>query len=212
MKEIGRIKTMPIYHYTEKNATQLLATKSRRIDISPYELSQIHMEIGKFISYELINEIDLEEYEINHPQGIKIGKRISNEKSIIILTFMRAGVYFGEGIRSIFQNAPFYFIAPERGIGFSDIELSKLPSFRDKIVILVDSVINTGGTMFAVIEQIKEQNPKKILVACSVIPDTTVDIISEKYPEIFFYIFRVSTNKYVGKGKTDTGNRLFGTF
>ena len=67
-------------------------------------------------------------------------------------------------------------------------------------------------SQLAVINQIKLQKPQKIIVTCSVMPDTTVEIISQKYPEISFYIFRISSNKYVGKGKTDTGNRLFGTY
>jgi len=203
---------MTIHHYTNKNITQLLATNSRKADITPYQLSQTHIEIGKFMAYQILDEFELIDIEINHPQGVKTGKQIKNETDIIILTFMRAGVYFSDGFRFVFQNAPFYYISPKRGVGILEAELNKFPSFEKKTIILTDSVINTGGTMFAVIEQIKKNKPLKIIVTCSVMPDTTVDIIKEKYPKIEFYIFRISSNKYVGKGKIDTGNRLFGTY
>jgi len=203
---------MTINHYTENKATQILATASRKIDITPYELSQVHLEIGKYMSFKILDEFDLEDYEINHPQGTKIGKRISDEKNIVILTFMRAGVFYGEGLRYIFQDAPFYYISPKRDFGILESELEKLPDFTNKIIILVDSVINTGATMFKVINQLKSYNPKKIIVTCTVMPDTTVDIIERDFKDIIFYITRISSNKYVGKGKTDTGNRLFGTF
>lgn len=203
---------MPIYHFTDKKAVQLLANKTRRTDISSFELSQSHIELGKYMAYHIIEEFQLEECEIKHPQGIKKGKRLANENNIIILDFLRAGVYYGEGFRFIFQNSPYYHIQPKRKVGILKEELENLPKFHNLDVILVDSVINTGATMFAVINQILAQKPRKLIVSCIVMPDTTAKVINEQYKEIIFYIARISTNKYVGKGKTDTGNRLFGTF
>lgn len=36
-------------------------------------------------------------------------------------------------------------------------------------------------------------------------------VIDEQYPKLDFIVSRTSANSYVGKGQTDTGNRLFGT-
>jgi len=198
-------------HFTDKKAVQLIATDSRRTDITPYQLSQVHIEMGKYLAYEILEELDLEDCEIQHPQGIKIGRRLKNEKDVLILDFMRAGVYLGDGLRFIFQTSPYFHITPKRGEGLSEIDLSSLKSLEGKIIILVDSVINTGNTMMPVIEQISKFNPEKIFVTCQVMPYDTAEILEKKYPDVLFFIFRLSYNKYVGKGKTDTGNRLFGT-
>ena len=204
---------MPLYHFTDKKAIQIIATKSRRTDITPFQLALTHSEMGKFIAYQIAEELTLEGFEISHPQGKAIGKRIQNEKDIIILTFMRAGVYFGDGIRNFLQNSPYYHIYPKRGIGLNESEWSKLdlPSLKGKIVVLVDSVINTGSTMKPVIKWLQKKGIKKIIVACSVMPIDTAEKIEIEFPKVLFYTLRVSKNSYVGKGKTDTGNRLFGT-
>lgn len=205
---------MPIKEFTNKNAIQLLATQSRRTDISPYELSQVHIEMGKYLAFQLMDEIPLEEIEISHPQGKGTGKRIKDEKNILIFAFMRAGVYIGDGIRYLFKNSPYYHINPKRNVGLTEEEWAKLelPDLADKIILLVDSVINTGESMRSVIKWFQVHNSKRIIVVCSVMPIETAKNLESEFPDINFYTIRVSPNSYVGKGKTDTGNRLFGTF
>ncbi len=204
---------MTLYQFTNKSAIQLLATQSRRTDITPYQLSSVHLEMGKYLAYQIAEEIPLEDFEISHPQGKATGKRVKNEKDLLIFTFMRAGVYIGDGIRSLFQNAPYYHISPKRGTGLSEEEWAKLelPPLQEKVIILADSVINTGESIRPVLKWLQTKHPKKIIVACSVMPIDTAEKMASEFPDVNFYTIRVSTNAYVGKGKTDTGNRLFGT-
>ncbi|MHA1427456.1 MAG: uracil phosphoribosyltransferase [Candidatus Helarchaeota archaeon] len=203
---------MTIYDFTNRKAIQLLATQSRRMDMTPWELSCIHQDMGKFMAYQIIEELELEDCEINHPQGKKLGKCIKNEEDIIILAFYRAGIYMSDGIRHVFQSSPTYSIKCTRSEGLSEQELNNLPSFEEKTVILADSVINTGKTIIPVIQQIQQLNPRQIIVTCLVIFHKTVEKLDKLFPEIKFYFARISTNFYVGKGKIDTGNRIFGTF
>ena len=177
-------------HFTERKAVRIIATQSRRIDISPYELSQIHIEMGKYLANELLEEIDLAECEIQHPQGIKTGEEIKNEKKILILDFMRAGVYLGDGLRFIFKNTPYFHVYPKRHEGLSEEEINELGKLEGRTIILVDSVINTGNTMIPVIEQILKQKPKKIIITCQVMPYDTAEKFNEDYQDLFFYIFR----------------------
>lgn len=202
---------MPFYEFSTKKAVQILANQTRRTDITPFELSQAHNELGKYLAHQICEEIELEECEIAHPQGIKTGIKIAKPHEIVILAFMRAGVYLGEALRTIFQESPIYHVYPKRGEGLSEKELQEMLPLQGKTIIIADSVINTGNTMFPSIDQIQKYHPAKIIVTSLVMPDTTASKLEEMYPNVYFYIARVSTNKYVGKGKTDTGNRLFGT-
>ncbi len=52
---------------------------------------------------------------------------------------------------------------------------------------------------------------KKVVVMAGVSPVTQGTSIAEDHPDVAFYFARLSHNSYVGKGGTDTGNRLFGT-
>jgi uracil phosphoribosyltransferase len=190
---------MPIHHFTNINAVQLLATQSRRTDISSLELCRIHFEMGKYLSYQMLDEFELTETEIKHVQGIRIGKELSKKNNIIIFAMMRAGLYAAEGVRSVFSDCQFY---PVNQIDNNDLE--------NKTIIVVDAVINTGKSIEKAIEHLLKSKPEKIFVATLIMQNDAL-YLTEKYSDIYFYALRLSKNKYLGKGGTDTGNRLFNT-
>lgn len=192
---------MAIKDFTNKNAVQLLATQSRRTDISSTELCKIHFEMGKLLAYEMLDEFELAETKIQHVQGIKQGVELADKNKIVIFALMRAGLYSAEGIRSVFADSQFFPI--------TEITTDK-NEIKNKIIIIVDAVINTGNSIVKVIEHLQINKPKKIFVATLIMQKDALQL-ADKYPDIYFYALRISENKYVGKGGTDTGNRLFNT-
>ena len=95
-----------------------------------------------------------------------------------------------------------------------------LNSAKPVNVILVDSVINSGSSIQAAVKSIRrmagEVNPELVL-AIYVLTGVMQHLAAERLPSdpqllrVRFIALRVSENKYVGKGGTDTGARLFGT-
>lgn len=57
-------------------------------------------------------------------------------------------------------------------------------TFTGKTVILVDDGIATGFTVLAAIDEIKQQNPKKLILAVPVLPKEMVTLLSEKVDEL----------------------------
>ncbi len=192
---------MAVRHFTDKHAVQLLATQSRRIDISSLEICKVHFEMGKYLAYQLLDDFELTETDIKHVQGIKKGVELLEKNNIIIFGLMRAGLYAAEGVRNIFTESQFHLV--------DNIETDQI-SCNDKIVIVVDAVINTGKSIEKVITKLLESKPKKIFIATLIMQKEALSL-ADKYPNISFYALRISENKYVGKGATDTGNRLFNT-
>jgi uracil phosphoribosyltransferase len=190
---------MAIREFTNKNAVQLLATQSRRTDISSTELCKIHFEMGKYLAYQMLDEFELREIEIRHVQGIKTGSELADKSNIVIFALMRAGLYAAEGVRSVFTDSQFFTVTE---IDNNDLE--------NKIIIVIDAVINTGKSIEKAIENLHKSKPRKIFVATLIMQKDAL-YLSEKYSDIYFYALRVSENKYVGKGEADTGNRLFNT-
>lgn len=58
------------------------------------------------------------------------------------------------------------------------------PRLKDKSIILVDDGIATGATMRAAIKAIKQQKPKKIILAVPVAAATTIDELSNDVDEV----------------------------
>ena len=60
----------------------------------------------------------------------------------------------------------------------------EIPNLKDKIVILTDDGVATGSTIKVSIELIKQQHPKKIVVAIPVGPPETIHEIAQQVDEI----------------------------
>ena len=202
---------MPLKHYTERHAVRLLATESRRTDTSPFELSRSHVALGRFVAAELVDDLPLEPRPIQHPQGQRQGWRVTGEHEIVIVTLMRAGLYAAEGVREMLPHARVVHVSPKRGVGLSRAELDELGAVHGRRFVLVDSVVNTGASMEPVIAQLREGGAGWIAVVALVGPVPAAERLERDHPDVHFYFARVSENQYVGKGSTDTGNRLFGT-
>jgi uracil phosphoribosyltransferase len=201
---------MPLTHFTERHLVQLLATETRRTDTTPHALSLAHVALGRFLAGELVEMLDVEPCEIQHPQGVRSGWRVAGEAEVVVLPFMRAGLYAAEGVREVFQNAQVLHVHPTRGVGLAPAEMASLDGLRARTVVIVDSVINTGASLEPVLAQLQDR-VERVFVLALVAPVETADRLAQAWPTVEFLFARTSTNRYVGVGTTDTGNRLFGT-
>ena len=202
---------MPLKHFTDRHIVQLLATESRRTDTTPFELTRSHVALGRFVAGELIDDLPLEPREIQHPQGLRQGWRVVGEQQIVLVTLMRAGLYAAEGVREVLPNARVVHVSPRRALGLAPAELEELGNVAGGRLILIDSVVNTGASMESVIAQLRERSAGWIGLVALVAPVTTAERLGCEHADVHFYLARISENQYVGKGSTDTGNRLFGT-
>ncbi len=124
---------------------------------------------------------------------------------------MRAGLYVVEGVREVFQRAPLFHVSPRRGEGFSAAEREELADPAGRSFVVIDSVINTGASMEPVLQYLLAGGARSVDVLALVSPVPTAQRLEAAWPTIRFLLARVSENQYVGRGGTDTGNRLFGT-
>ncbi len=201
---------MPLTQFTDRNLVRLLATETRRTDTTPFALSKAHVALGRFLAGELVERLELEPCEIQHPQGVRSGWRVADEGGIVVLPFMRAGLYAGDGVREVLQSAQVLHVHPSRGAGLSPAELTSLAALEPRTAVIVDAVVNTGASLEPVLTQLRGR-VKQVFVLALVAPVETADRLARIWPEVEFLFARTSTNQYVGAGTTDTGNRLFGT-
>lgn len=139
--------------------------------------------------------------------GEKIGNRITNvfpEKNISILVLERGGRFFGDGVY-MGAGGRFYSMNPK---------IDSIPIISTEILVIVDSVINTGKSIIRIIDNIKKNNPSiDIIIASNVIQSEAVKL----FKDYLVFATRLSQNSFVGvnqskqNGKTgpDTADRLF---
>ena len=159
-----------------------LIEESRNPENQGPKLAKIHTELGRIIGEHLSLKIPLGKDETT------------------IITIMRAGLPFAQGIWEHFPNIPFITIKKVEELKEYEIYLN------NRNIIVVDSVINSGKSIIPIIEYLQSKN-NKITVATNVINDKAVP----KFKDVRLHTIRISSNSYVGTKSIDTGNRLFNT-
>ncbi|KAK4173374.1 uracil phosphoribosyltransferase-domain-containing protein [Triangularia setosa] len=204
-----------IAHATDRSAAKLLTTATRDARVGGPSLREAHRLVGRYLATELLSDlVGTEEYEIPHVQGHHTqGHRVKNEKKTAIVPLMRGGEPMAFGISDVLPLAIFIHAKkPE------DLEVRHLSGLE--MVILVDSVINTGESVVKFVRYIRKLNPSiHIVVMAGVVqakavaagPDGILHQMLQGEPKMEVVALRLSDNKFTGKGATDTGARLFNT-
>ena len=139
--------------------------------------------------------------------GYHLGRLIKSKypaTNTAVLVLDRGGRFFGDGLYSGFGGV-LYPMNPKTEI---------LPVIKEKRIIIVDSVINTGRSILSIISAIKERSPEvDILIAANVIQEKAFDQLAG----CKVFAVRVSKNFFIGKNQAaqtgrsgpDTADRLF---
>lgn len=192
-----------LINYTNNPMMRLIVNETRQASLSGSALAETHRNIGRALASAIALDLTLENININHVAGNSMGVQIKTGCEPIILAMMRAGLFVAEGIWTALPGSSLVLHNPES-------KLEKLPA-SGRTVVIVDSVINTGRSIRAILKSANTYQPSKIKIAALVAYRVNLEELVSEFPCVDFHIARVSERSYVGKGSTDTGSRLFCT-
>ena len=188
----------------ENNAIRVLNSRSREPECKVRELQEVHSSLGQLAGQEILRKYPIQEANIFNAQNKSVVGFRSNHSNIVVVTLLRAGLYFSLGVQKNVVGEYIHLLSFDHSdiVGYRD-------HLIDKDIIIVDSVINSGKTIGKYLELFAESNT--VTVTCIVMHSSFVSKCENDYLDYDFYTCRISDNYYVGKGSNDTGNRLFGT-
>lgn len=174
-------------------------------------------EIAMFLTYEAAKEFATQEIEIETP--IKNCRaEILDEKKFVVVPILRAGLAMAGGVLKVLPNASVGHIGLYRDEKtFEPIEYyCKMPTYiEEKILIVVDPMLATGGSASAALKLLKKHGAKKIFFLCIVSAPRGIKKITADHPEIPIYTAAIdeglNKNCYIVPGLGDAGDRIFGT-
>ncbi|HOV46197.1 MAG: uracil phosphoribosyltransferase [Spirochaetes bacterium] len=167
------------------------------------------------LCYEAAKEIELKEKTVETPLAKTKGEIIDND--IVLIPILRAGLGMIDAILELFPNVDVGYMGFQRdeNTAIAKGYYSKLPNLKGKLVFIADPMLATGGSLSKAVEQIKTQNPRKIIIICIVSAPEGVTNILSKYPDIQIYTASLDSHlnekKYIVPGLGDFGDRLYGT-
>lgn len=194
-----------LFNGTSDPLTQLLVDQTRRAEVVGPALANTHRAVGRRLAVEIAKTLVLETVAIEHSTGLPSeGVRLRPGAEPIIVAMMRAGLPLALGLWETLPGSSLVF----HGTGQDALE--ELPACG-RSVIVVDAVINSGGSIQKVLEQAAGYEPASLLAVALVGLRPTLERLAQDLPAVGFVVARVSERSYSGSGATDTGARIFGT-
>ena len=189
----------------------------RKKETSSMEFRQITTEIATLMGYEVTRDLELRDIDIETPLEKTVGQEISGKK-ISIVPILRAGIGMVDGLLTIVPSARVGHIGMYR-----DPETlkpvtyyCKLPKdIENRLVILLDPMLATGGTLVEAIDELKAKGATKIKSLNLLEAPEGIKAVQEKHPDVDIYVCEVdrclNEHGYILPGLGDAGDRLFGT-
>ena len=174
-------------------------------------------EIAMLMGYELTRDLPLEEVNIETPLTKMTAKMISGKK-LAIVPILRAGLGMVDGLLSLIPVAKVGHIGLYRDPATHlpvEYYCKLPPDISDRIVILVDPMLATGGSAIDAINSIKARGGKDIIFMCLIAAPEGIEALQKAHPDVDIYIAqqdeRLNEHAYIIPGLGDAGDRLFGT-
>ncbi len=174
-------------------------------------------EISMLMGYEVTRDLPLRDYEIETPITKMTGKVISGKK-LAVIPILRAGLGMVNGILELVPVAKVGHIGLYRDPDtHKPVEYyCKLPTdIGERIVIVVDPMLATGGSASDAITMLKKRGCTNIRLMCLVAAPEGVAAVQAAHPDVDIYTAaldeKLNEHAYIVPGLGDAGDRLFGT-
>ncbi len=174
-------------------------------------------EITMLMCYEALRDLPLEEVEIETPITKTTQKMIKGKK-LAVVPILRAGLGMVNGILNLVPTAKVGHIGMYRDeVTMQPHEYyCKLPDdIDDRLIVVVDPMLATGGSAIDAITQIKSYGGKNIKFLCLIAAPEGVEALTKAHPDVQLYCANIdeclNENCYIVPGLGDAGDRIFGT-
>lgn len=189
----------------------------RSKDTNTKQFREVVSELATLMAYEAFKEVPTVEIDVETP--LEVTKQtVIKENSIAIVPILRAGLGMVDGILSLFPTAKVGHIGLYRDEETLEPQeyYCKLPvAIEDKVVMVVDPMLATGGSASDAITMLKKRGCTKIKLLSIIAAPEGVKKVAEDHPDVEIFISTLdrclNEHGYILPGLGDAGDRIFGT-
>jgi uracil phosphoribosyltransferase len=183
---------------------------------STNKFRQLLQEISMLMGYEVTRDFPLMYEEIETPLQPMSAPKIAGKK-VVIAPILRAGLGMVDGLLNLIPSARVGHIGMYR-----DEETCKpvfyyykMPAHKDRLVIVTDPMLATGGSACDAIDRLKRDGFTHIRLMCLVASPQGVKAVRDNHPDVDIYLASLdeglNEKNYILPGLGDAGDRIFGT-
>ena len=182
------------------------------------EFRELVEEITTLMTYESLKDgVPTVEIDVKTPLET-CKQRVVKDNAIAIVPILRAGLGMVNGIHVLFPSARVGHIGMYRDeeTMLPQSYYCKLPEgIEDKLVLVVDPMLATGGSACDAIQLLKDKGCKHIKFMAIIGAPEGVTKVAEAHPDVNIYVSTLDRGLnekcYILPGLGDAGDRLFGT-
>lgn len=188
----------------------------RNKETSTLKFRELLKEIAMFMGYEITRDFPLEYEEIETPLMKMNAPKILGKK-VVIAPILRAGLGMVDGLLSLIPSARVGHIGMYRDEETCQpvFYYYKMPAGKDRLVIVTDPMLATGGSACDAINRLKADGYTNIRLMCLVAAPKGVEAVTQAHPDVDIYLAALdeglNERNYILPGLGDAGDRIFGT-
>ena len=203
-------------HIIDHPLVQHKLTLMRDKNASTSKFRTLLKEISMLMGYEVTRDFPLTYEEIETPLQ-KMNAPMIAGKKVVIAPILRAGLGMVEGLTELIPSARIGHIGMYRDEETCQpvFYYYKMPADKDRLVIVTDPMLATGGSACDAITRLKNDGYTNIRLMCLVASPQGVKAVQDMHPDVDIFLASLdeglNDKKYILPGLGDAGDRIFGT-
>ena len=189
----------------------------READITTKDFRDLASELASMLTYEATKDLETETKTIEGWAGPVEVERIKGKK-ITVVPILRAGIGMMDGVLNLIPSAKVSVVGLYRNedtLKPVQYYVKMTGRMDERIALILDPMLATGGTLAATIDLLKEAGCKTIRGIFLVAAPEGIQKIQAAHPDIDIYVAavddRLNDIGYILPGLGDAGDKIFGT-
>ncbi|MEN8244353.1 MAG: uracil phosphoribosyltransferase [Thermodesulfobacteriota bacterium] len=189
----------------------------RKHDVTVKDFRDLASELASLLTYEATKGLETEKKTIQGWAGSVEVERIKGKK-ITVVPILRAGLGMMDGVLDLIPSAKVSVVGlyrNEETLEPVKYYVKMTGKMEERIALILDPMLATGGTLCATIDFLKESGCKKIRGIFLVAAPEGIARVKEKHPDVDVYVAaideRLNEIGYILPGLGDAGDKIFGT-
>ena len=189
----------------------------REHDITVKDFRDIASELASLLTFEATKDLETEKRTIKGWAGDVVVEGIKGKK-ITVVPILRAGLGMMDGVLSLIPSAKVSVVGlyrNEETLEPVKYYVKMTSQIENRIALILDPMLATGGTLIATIDMLKEAGCRKIRGIFLVAAPEGLKKVQKKHPDVDIYVAavdeRLNDVGYILPGLGDAGDKIFGT-
>jgi uracil phosphoribosyltransferase len=189
----------------------------RENDVTVKDFRDIASELASLLTFEATKDLETESRTIQGWAGEVAVERIKGKK-ITVVPILRAGLGMMDGVLNLIPSAKVSVVGLYRNEETLEpvrYYVKMTSNMDERIALILDPMLATGGTLIATIDMLKEVGCKSIRGIFLVAAPEGLEKVTTSHPDVDIYVAAIDEKLndigYILPGLGDAGDKIFGT-